>query len=93
MSFSGLRRRPARPLTSCSSLSIVFSVFTVMLDSVREIHQAYGSLLYGVEWFFTILFSVLGEVLAAVIMIIGYAIIAVPTGIVSVEFSLAVKKG
>ena len=39
-------------------LSILLSVFTVMLDSVRGIHQSYGSLLYGVEWFFTILFSI-----------------------------------
>ena len=34
-----------------------------------------------------------GQTLAAVIMIMGYGIIAVPTGIVTVEMSLAARKG
>ncbi len=34
----------------------------------------------------------LGQALASVIMILGYAIIAVPTGIVTTELSMAVKK-
>src|SRR5690606_35322283 len=29
----------------------------VMLDSVQSIHQRYGDWLYGVEWFFTLLFT------------------------------------
>ena len=39
-------------------LSIVLSVTVVMLDSVNSIHQAHGDLLHGLEWFFTILFTV-----------------------------------
>ena len=39
-------------------LSIVFSVVLVMLDSVGEIHQRYGDLLYIGEWVFTILFTI-----------------------------------
>jgi voltage-gated potassium channel len=36
--------------------------------------------------------SALGRSLAAILMIMGYGVIAVPTGIVSVELSNAVKK-
>ncbi|MGD8716511.1 MAG: ion transporter [Desulfobacterales bacterium] len=39
-------------------LSILVSVFLVMLDSVGNIRQSYGNLLYIGEWFFTILFTV-----------------------------------
>lgn len=39
-------------------LSIVLSVTVVMLDSVNSIHQTHGGLLHGLEWFFTILFTV-----------------------------------
>ncbi|MFQ5586468.1 MAG: ion transporter [Thermodesulfobacteriota bacterium] len=39
-------------------VSIVLSVVTVMLDSVGATHSAYGGLLYKVEWFFTLLFTV-----------------------------------
>ncbi|MBU0479807.1 MAG: ion transporter [Proteobacteria bacterium] len=38
--------------------SIVASVLVVMLDSVSSIRAVYGGLLYGFEWFFTILFLV-----------------------------------
>jgi voltage-gated potassium channel len=38
--------------------SIVSSVVAVMLDSVSTISSAYGVQLYGIEWFFTILFTV-----------------------------------
>ncbi len=37
--------------------AIVLSVLAVMLESVAEIRVAYGGLLYGVEWFFTLLFT------------------------------------
>ncbi|SHM35428.1 voltage-gated potassium channel [Cyclobacterium lianum] len=36
---------------------ILLSVLVVILDSVREIHLNYGSLLYWLEWFFTIVFT------------------------------------
>lgn len=37
---------------------IVFSVIVVMLDSVSDIQQRYGQLLYGLEWLFTGLFTI-----------------------------------
>ena len=40
-------------------LSIVLSVVLVMLDSVSDIHQKYGDLLYIGEWIFTVLFTTL----------------------------------
>src|SRR5690606_32552173 len=38
-------------------IAILSSVVAVMLDSVQSIHQRYGDWLYGVEWFFTLLFT------------------------------------
>jgi len=38
-------------------ICILLSVLAVMLDSVGAIHARYGTLLYGVEWFFTLLFT------------------------------------
>jgi voltage-gated potassium channel len=38
--------------------AIILSVTVVMLDSVATIHQAYEQALYGVEWFFTMLFTI-----------------------------------
>ena len=37
---------------------ILISVAAVMLESVQSIQKSYGSLLRGIEWFFTIVFSV-----------------------------------
>lgn len=37
---------------------IVLSVATVILESVREVRQPYGPLLYALEWVFTLLFTV-----------------------------------
>jgi voltage-gated potassium channel len=37
---------------------IITSVVAVMLDSVGAIRSVYGGFLYGVEWFFTIIFTV-----------------------------------
>lgn len=39
-------------------ICILLSVITVMLDSVKAVRGVCGGLLYGVEWFFTILFTV-----------------------------------
>lgn len=39
-------------------ISIILSVLAVMLDSVSSIKAGYGSFLYSVEWFFTILFTI-----------------------------------
>ncbi len=38
--------------------SILLSVAAVLLDSVASIRAEHGGLLYGIEWFFTILFTV-----------------------------------
>jgi voltage-gated potassium channel len=37
--------------------SIILSVLTVMLDSVKGIRGEYGDILLAIEWFFTILFT------------------------------------
>jgi len=37
---------------------ITLSIIVVMLDSIQAFHEQYGSLLYVVEWLFTILFTV-----------------------------------
>jgi voltage-gated potassium channel len=39
-------------------ICILLSVLTVMLDSVGSLREKHGDLLYTVEWFFTILFTV-----------------------------------
>lgn len=39
-------------------IAILASVVAVMLDSVGWIHERYGGWLYGVEWFFTLMFTV-----------------------------------
>jgi voltage-gated potassium channel len=39
-------------------VAILVSVLAVILDSVETIHARYGSLLYSIEWGFTILFTV-----------------------------------
>jgi len=38
-------------------ISIFLSVLVVMLDSVKQINLVYGNLLYQLEWFFTLLFT------------------------------------
>ena len=38
--------------------SIIISVLVIMLDSVKSIGSVYSGLFYGLEWFFTILFTI-----------------------------------
>lgn len=38
--------------------AIVLSVLVVMLDSVENVQKNFGTILYVIEWFFTILFSI-----------------------------------
>jgi voltage-gated potassium channel len=38
-------------------ISIILSVIAVMLDSVGPVNEAYGDILYIIEWFFTLLFT------------------------------------
>ena len=37
---------------------ILLSVLAVMLDSVRPIKESWGAIIYGAQWFFTIIFAV-----------------------------------
>lgn len=39
-------------------ISILLSVTAVMLDSIGAVRAVYGELFYGIEWFFTLLFTV-----------------------------------
>ncbi len=39
-------------------ISIILSVAAVMVDSVSSLHARYGAWLWGIEWFFTVLFTV-----------------------------------
>ncbi|MGD8416933.1 MAG: ion transporter [Pseudomonadales bacterium] len=39
-------------------ICILLSVLAVLLDSVAALHQRYGAYFYGIEWFFTALFTV-----------------------------------
>ncbi len=39
-------------------LAILVSVLVAMLDTVATIHERYGALLYVIEWFFTVLFTI-----------------------------------
>lgn len=39
-------------------ITILLSVGAVFLDTVPEIHRRWGGLLYGIEWLFTILFTI-----------------------------------
>nr|WP_245748012.1 ion transporter [Methanolobus profundi] len=39
-------------------ISILASVLAVMLDSVSSFRTAHGVLLYNIEWFFTIIFTI-----------------------------------
>ncbi|WP_419655851.1 ion transport protein [Desulfosarcina variabilis str. Montpellier] len=39
-------------------ISILASVIAVMLDSIANVRFAYGGLLYRIEWFFTLLFTI-----------------------------------
>lgn len=38
-------------------LTIIASVLVIMIDSVQGIHQRFAGWLYGVEWFFTVVFT------------------------------------
>ena len=48
---------PSRNFDLLLIVAIVASVSVVMLDSVGRIHTAHADLLYGIEWGFTVLFT------------------------------------
>lgn len=49
---------PAKMFDLFLIAAIILSVIVVMLDSVPGIHEVYGGFFYGLEWFFTVLFTV-----------------------------------
>jgi len=49
---------PGRVFDVILIVSIVISVIAVMADSVRSIRMTYGTELYAIEWFFTIIFTI-----------------------------------
>lgn len=73
---------------------IVLSVVLVMLESVASIAARHGAWLDRSEWVVPDITpqSVPGQMLAAVAMLLGYCIIAVPTGIVSAEMVHAQRR-
>src|SRR4030095_10792619 len=50
--------RAGRVFDHVLSWLILLSVATVILESVREVREQHGALLYGLEWLFTVLFTV-----------------------------------
>lgn len=54
----GYESAPGRLFDVALICCILLSVAAVLLDSVAAIHQTYGSLLFRLEWLFTILFTV-----------------------------------
>lgn len=54
----GHESRAGKAFDVALMLSIILSVIAVMLDSIASIRLEYGSLLYALEWVFTILFTV-----------------------------------
>lgn len=50
--------RAGRIFDVCLIYAIVLSLVVVMLDSVAEISRRYHQLLFALEWFFTVLFTV-----------------------------------
>lgn len=49
--------RLAKDFDIVLAILIFFSVAAVLLDSVDEYHQRYGTLFYRVEWVVTLLFT------------------------------------
>ncbi|MCB9845498.1 MAG: ion transporter [Phycisphaeraceae bacterium] len=82
-------------------VTIVIIVGTLMYVIESPTNPAFSSIPRGVYWAIVTLTtvgfgditpqSVVGQVLASVVMIMGYGIIAVPTGIVSVEIARAAR--
>ncbi|WP_144395440.1 ion transporter [Pleionea sediminis] len=54
----GYQTRLGRAFDLVLIISILLSVIAIMLDSVEAIRLEYGSLLYAIEWGFTILFTI-----------------------------------
>jgi voltage-gated potassium channel len=85
------------------SVLILVVIFGAMMYVVEGEASGFSSIPISIYWAIVTLTTVgygdispqtgLGQILASMIMIIGYSIIAVPTGIVTVEVAQAYKKG
>lgn len=53
----GANTRASRRFGLLLIVSIILSVLTVMLDSIDTVRTTHGELLYAVEWFFTLIFT------------------------------------
>ncbi|MGD8388862.1 MAG: ion transporter [Desulfobacteraceae bacterium] len=96
--------RASRPKITVFILSVVTLVVTLgsLMYLVEGVENGFTSIPTSVYWAIVTLTTVgygdiapqtmLGQALAAVIMILGYSIIAVPTGIVTVEIGSATRK-
>ena len=96
--------RASRPKIIVFIVSVITLVVTLgsMMYLVEGVENGFTSIPKSVYWAIVTLTTVgygdiapqttLGQALAAVIMILGYAIIAVPTGIVTVEIGSATRK-
>ena len=96
--------RASRPKIIVFIVSVITLVVTLgsMMYLVEGVENGFTSIPKSVYWAIVTLTTVgygdiapktmLGQALAAVIMIMGYAIIAVPTGIVTVEIGSATRK-
>lgn len=86
----------------CTVMTLVI-IFGALMYVVEGAANGFTSIPRSVYWAIVTMTTVgygdispqtdLGQALAAIIMIIGYGIIAVPTGIVTVELSQAVHRG
>lgn len=86
----------------CTVMTLVI-IFGALMYVVEGAANGFTSIPRSIYWAIVTMTTVgygdispqtdLGQALAAIIMIIGYGIIAVPTGIVTVELSQAVQRG
>ena len=93
------RRKIIIFLFTVLTLVIIFGSLMYLIESKNE---GFSSIPRSIYWAIVTLTTVgygdiapknpVGQTIAAIIMILGYAIIAVPTGIVTVEYALAVRK-
>ena len=49
---------PGKLFDEALLIMIIFSILTVMLESIAEVRAKHGPLLSGLEWFFTLVFSI-----------------------------------
>lgn len=96
---TALRRSRRKILVFLGSITVLVFIMGAVMYLVEGPKHGFTSIPRGVYWAIVTLTTVgygdihphtpLGQALAAMVMILGYAVIAVPTGIVSVELNEA----